>query len=110
LIRSLARGIAELRVPRLDPVLYAALLCASAAPLTLGLRSINGRSMMKDAGLVCSGFVFGWLMSKTWSDPGCQMGLVIFLVATAVMFLAFVLVVVGHGRASGRSDRDDDED
>ena len=54
--------------------------------------------------------VFGWLMSKAWSDPGCQMGLVVFLVATAVMFLAFVLVVVGHGRASGGSDQDDDAD
>jgi hypothetical protein len=28
-------------------------------------------------------------------------GLIVFLVATAVMFRAFVLVVVGHGRASG---------
>jgi len=26
---------------------------------------------MRDAGLVGSGFVFGWLMSKTWSDSGC---------------------------------------
>src|SRR5215470_3839917 len=33
--------------------------------------------------------------------------LIVFLVAAAVMFLAFVLVVVGHGRASGGSDRDD---
>jgi len=64
---------------------------------------------MRDAGMAGSGFVLGWLMSKTWSDPACQMGLVVFLVATAVMFLAFVLSVVGHGRASGRSDHEDDD-
>jgi hypothetical protein len=65
---------------------------------------------MRDAGMAGSGFVFGWLMSKTWSDPGCQMGLVVFLVATAVMFLAFVLSVVGHGRGPGGSDSEDDVD
>jgi hypothetical protein len=59
------------------------------------------RITMREAGFAGSGFVLGWLMSKTWSDPGCQMGLAVFLVATAVMFLVFVLAVVGHGRASG---------
>jgi hypothetical protein len=42
-------------------------------------------------------------MSKTWSDPGCQTGLIVFRVATAVMFLAFVFVVVGHAKALRRS-------
>jgi hypothetical protein len=65
---------------------------------------------MREAGFVGSGFVFGWLMSKTWSDPGCQMGLVVFLGATAVMFLAFVLSVVGHGRASGDPGSDEDHE
>ena len=65
---------------------------------------------MRDAGLVGAGFLFGWLVSKAWSDPGCRMGLVVFLVATTAMFLAFVLVVVGHGGARADSDRDDDVD
>jgi len=64
---------------------------------------------MRDAGLVGAGIVFGWLTSKTWSDPGCQLGLVVFLVATAVMTLGFVLAVVGHGRHPGDAG-DSDED
>ncbi len=43
---------------------------------------------MRDAGLVGAGIVFGRLTSKTWSDPRCQLGLVVFLVATAVLTLA----------------------
>jgi len=56
------------------------------------------------------GIVLGWLGSKTWSDPGCQLGLVVFLVATAVMVLGFVLAVVGHGRAPGVGGPGDDDD
>jgi hypothetical protein len=62
---------------------------------------------MKDAGLVAVGIVLGWLASKTWSDPGCQLGLVVFLVATAVMTLGFALAVVGHGRNPRTGDSDD---
>ncbi len=51
---------------------------------------------MKDVWIATAGFVFGWLMSKTWQDPGCRLGLVVFLVVTAVMLLAFVVAVVGH--------------
>jgi hypothetical protein len=65
---------------------------------------------MRDGGLVGVGIVLGWLVSKTWSDPGCQMGLVVFLVATAVMVLGFVFAVVGHGRGAGGGDREDDDD
>jgi hypothetical protein len=66
---------------------------------------------MRDAGLVGVGVVFGWLATKTWSDPGCQLGLVVFLIATAVMILGFVLAVVGHGRDTDPGDGDpDDED
>ena len=67
---------------------------------------------MRDAGLVGVGVVLGWLASKTWSDPGCQLGLVVFLVATAVMALGFLLAVVGHGRdpRAGDSDEDDEGD
>ena len=39
---------------------------------------------MKDVLVASAAFVFGWLMSKTWQDPGCQLGLTIFLVLTAV--------------------------
>ncbi|HYB43612.1 MAG TPA: hypothetical protein VEL75_17665 [Candidatus Methylomirabilis sp.] len=53
---------------------------------------------MKDVWIAAAGFVLGWLMSKTWQDPGCRVGLAVFLVATAAMGLAFVLSVVGHGR------------
>jgi len=53
--------------------------------------------------------MLGWLMSKTWTDPGCQVGLVIFLVATAVLTLVFVLAVVGHGRGPRGPDPDDDD-
>lgn len=61
---------------------------------------------MRDAGLVAVGTVLGWLASKTWSDPGCQLGLVVFLVATAVMALGFALAVVGHGRHPRTGDPD----
>jgi len=53
--------------------------------------------------------VLGWLASKTWSDPGCQLGLVVFLVATAVMALGCLLAVVGHGRDPESGDPDDDD-
>jgi hypothetical protein len=65
---------------------------------------------MRDVGLVGAGTVFGWLTSKTWSDPGCQLGLVVFLIATAVMTLGFALAVVGHGRKSGAGDPDEGDD
>lgn len=65
---------------------------------------------MRDGGLVGAGIVLGWLVSKTWSDPGCQLGLVVFLVATAVMVLGFVLAVVGHGRGSADADREDEDE
>ena len=62
---------------------------------------------MKDLWIAAAGFVLGWLMSKTWQDPGCRLGLVVFLAVTAVMLLAFVLAVVGHGRPA---DPDHDEE
>ena len=65
---------------------------------------------MRESGLVGVGVVLGWLASKTWSDPGCQLGLVVFLVATAVMTLGFLLAVVGHGRDPRADDPDDDDE
>jgi len=65
---------------------------------------------VRNAGLVGVGVVLGWLASKTWSDPGCQLGLVVFLVATAVMALGFLLAVVGHGRDPDPGDRDEDDE
>jgi F0F1-type ATP synthase assembly protein I len=64
---------------------------------------------MRGAGLVGVGVVLGWLASKTWSDPGCQLGLVVFLVVTAVMALGFLLAVVGHRREPGASDSNEDD-
>ena len=65
---------------------------------------------MRDAWFAGTGFVFGWLMSKAWSDPGCQVGMVIFLVTTAVLTLGFALAVVGHGRGRQSPDGDGDDD
>ena len=67
---------------------------------------------MRDTGLLGVGVVIGWLASKTWSDPGCQLGLVVFLIAAAVMTLGFLFAVVGHGRepVAGDPDEDDEDD
>jgi len=65
---------------------------------------------VRNAGLVGVGVVLGWLASKTWSDPGCQLGLVVFLVATAVMALGFLVAVVGQGRDPDPGDRDEDDE
>jgi hypothetical protein len=64
---------------------------------------------MRDAWFAGAGIVFGWLMSKAWSDPGCQIGMVIFLVTTAVLTLAFALAVVGHGRGPRDPDGDHED-
>ena len=66
-------------------------------------------SRVRAVGFVGVGVVLGWLASKTWSDPGCQLGLVVFLVAAAVMTLGFLLAVVGHGRDPDAGDRDEDD-
>ena len=65
---------------------------------------------MRGAGLVGVGVVLGWLASKTWSDPGCQLGLVVFLVVTAVMTLGFLLAVIGHRRDPDAGDPDEDDE
>jgi len=66
---------------------------------------------VRESGLVGVGVILGWLASKTWSDPGCQLGLVVFLVATAAMALGFLLVLVGQRRdASDDYDEDDEDD
>jgi biotin transporter BioY len=62
---------------------------------------------MKDVGFAAAGFVLGWLMSKTWQDPGCRLGLVVFLVVTAIMVLAFALAVAGGGSAGGSPDEEE---
>lgn len=64
---------------------------------------------MRDVWIAGAGIVFGWLMSKAWTDPGCRLGLAIFLVVTAVLALTFALAVVGHGR-SVPPEADDDEE
>jgi hypothetical protein len=64
---------------------------------------------VRESGLVGVGVILGWLASKTWSDPGCQLGLVVFLVATAAMALGFLLVLVGQ-RRDARDDYDEDDE
>ena len=64
---------------------------------------------MRDAWFAGAGIVFGWLMGKAWNDPGCQVGMVILLVMTAVLILAFALAVVGHGRGPQGPGRDEDD-
>jgi hypothetical protein len=64
---------------------------------------------MKDVGIAGAGIVFGWLMSKTWDDPGCRMGMALFLVVTAVLVLTFAFAVVGHGQKDEPPPEDDDE-
>lgn len=51
---------------------------------------------MKDVWIATAGFVLGWLVSKTWQDPACRVGLTLFLVLAAVLVLTFALAVVGH--------------
>ena len=65
---------------------------------------------MKDVWIATAGFVLGWLMSKTWQDPGCRVGLVIFLVVTAAMVLAFAFAVVGHRRPPDSTPEDETDD
>ena len=65
---------------------------------------------MKDVWIATAGFVLGWLMSKTWQDPGCRVGLALFLIVTTVMALAFALAVVGHGRSTPPPPDDDSPD
>jgi hypothetical protein len=65
---------------------------------------------MKDVWIAGAGIVFGWLMSKTWDDPGCRLGLALFLVVTAVMVLTFALAVVGHGRKDAAPPPEDDDE
>jgi hypothetical protein len=72
-------------------------------------RAPSRGSRVRNAGFVGIGVVLGWLASKTWSDPGCQLGLVVFLVAAAVMTLGFLLAVVGHGRDPDVGDPDEDD-
>ena len=60
--------------------------------------------------MVTAGFVLGWLLSKTWDDPGCRVGMVIWVVVTAAMALTFALAVVGHGRPPDPRSEDDDEE
>lgn len=64
---------------------------------------------MKDVWIATAGFVLGWLLSKTWQDPGCRLGLALFLAITAVMVLVFALAVVGHGRPADPPHEEEDE-
>ena len=56
---------------------------------------------MKDVWIAAAGFALGWLMSKTWQDPGCRFGLALFLIIDR-HGPVFALAVVGHGRSRPR--------
>ena len=60
--------------------------------------------MVKEIWLTAAGFVLGWLTSKTWTDPGCQVGLAIFLAVTAVLVLAFAIAVTAPRKRDGDGD------
>ena len=65
---------------------------------------------MREALIAAAAFVLGWLVSKTWQDPACRVGLALFVVLTAVMGLAFAFAVVGHGRATSTPPDDGNND
>ena len=62
---------------------------------------------MRDAWLVGAGFALGWLTTKTWQDPGCRLGLVVFLVITAVLVLVFAVAVTAPRARDDGPDSDD---
>ncbi len=64
---------------------------------------------MRDGGLVGTGIIFGWLLSKSWSAPECRLGFHL-PGRDRVMFLVFGLAVVGHGKEPQGPDRDEDDD
>ena len=65
---------------------------------------------MKDVWIAAAGFALGWLLSKSWQDPGCRLGLVVFVVVTAAVVLTFVLAVVGHRRPADPPSDDEPDD
>ena len=62
---------------------------------------------MNEVWLVGGGIVFGWLMAQTWRDPGCHVGLAIWLAVTALTVVACLFAVFGPKKEAGT---DDDED
>ena len=67
---------------------------------------------MRDGWLVGAGFALGWLTTKTWQDPACRLGLVVFLAVTAVLVLVFAIAVSAPRRRDddGGSDGPDEPD
>jgi hypothetical protein len=65
---------------------------------------------VRDAWLVGAGFALGWLATKTWQDPGCRLGLVVFLVITAVLVLVFAVAVSAPRTRDDGPDGADDPD
>ena len=65
---------------------------------------------MKEVWIASAGFALGWLTSKTVQDPGCQIGLVVFLVVAAVLLVAFAVAVTGHRRPDGPADAEGPDD
>lgn len=58
--------------------------------------------------LVGAGIVFGWLMAETWRDPGCYVGLAIWLAVTALTVAACLFAVFGPKKEALREDDEHD--
>jgi len=65
---------------------------------------------VRDAWLVAGGIALGWLASKTWSDPDCRLGLIVFLVITAVLVLVFAIAVTANRPPADGSGADGPDD
>jgi hypothetical protein len=65
---------------------------------------------VKGAWLVGAGFLLGWLTTKTWNDPACQMGLAVFLAVTAALVLVFAIAVTAGRKPAGDAETDDGDE
>jgi len=61
---------------------------------------------MNQVWLIAVGIMFGWLMAQTWRDPGCYLGLAVWLAVTALTVAACLFVVFGPKK---EAPNDDDE-
>jgi hypothetical protein len=63
---------------------------------------------MNQVWLVGAGIVFGWLMAETWRDPGCYLGLAIWLAVTALTVAACLFAVFGPRKDTPKEDDEHD--
>ena len=63
---------------------------------------------MNQVWLIGGSIVFGWLMAQTWRDPGCYVGLAIWLAVTALTVAACLFVVFGP-KKEGHNEEDEND-